>query len=724
MEQSYGSRCGISYSASRRRITQSVANAIADNGSEGIFRISDNEECMLVSNPFQINLGGGVGSSVVARLPGSNTDECWQSAVTLAETVQEVSQGYDLSDEDASYPSSDNSSFTSVSDSDDDLDIEKPAINVQLAQWAIHNRISHSALGSLLSILKPYHAELPCDPRTLLKTPQTYDIKDMSGAQGQVGQYSHFGISSGLIDLLQQHILFNSCHLALQFNFDGLPLFKSSSMELWPILCLVRQVSPDPFVVGLYCGAKKPSSVSDYLHDFVNELSILLVEGILCDNVHYGVEISCFVCDAPARSFIKNVKSHTGYNGCDKCTQEGVYVRNRMTFPETNAPLRTDDDFQNMVDEGHHHGCTPLSVLPVGLVTHFVFDYMHLVCLGVTRKLLKFWLCGPVRCDVNVASRLPAVSIQLLSERLVKLRSFIPLEFARRPRSVSEVDRWKATEFRQLLLYTGPVVLPEILSESVFTHFMLLSVGIRLLVSPEFCEKYSDYAHSLLLLFVDGAKHLYCEEFIVYNVHGLVHLAGDAKQHGSLDSFSSFPFENKLKEIKQLLRKPGYPLAQIIRRVGEKRAAFRVNRSATASKDGALTKLEHFAGPVPTGYEKADQFIQLTTKNYTLHIKKAADCCILIRNVGPALVKNILLLSGDVYIVYVRCKQAVNLFEYPLPSSGLGMYKVYGFVTSLSVCSVNDILTKCVLFPLSHVQTVKKAQSPYAVIPIVHMVID
>jgi hypothetical protein len=148
---------------------QSVANAIADNGSEGIFRISDNEECMLVSNPFQINLGGGVGSSVVARLPGSDTDECWQSAVTLAETVQEVSQGYDLSDEDASYPSIDNSSFTSVSDSDDDLDIEKPVINVQLARWAIHNRISHSALGSLLSILKPYHAELPCDPRTLLK---------------------------------------------------------------------------------------------------------------------------------------------------------------------------------------------------------------------------------------------------------------------------------------------------------------------------------------------------------------------------------------------------------------------------------------------------------------------------------------------------------------------------------------------------------------------------
>jgi hypothetical protein len=71
----------------------------------------------------------------------------------------------------------------------------------------------------------------------------------------------------------------------------------------------------------------------------------------------------------------------------------------------------------------------------------------------------------------------------------LKLRSFIPLEFARRPRSVSEADRWMAIEFRQLLLYIGPVVLPEILSESVFTYFMLLSVDIRLSVSSEFCEK-------------------------------------------------------------------------------------------------------------------------------------------------------------------------------------------------------------------------------------------
>jgi hypothetical protein len=47
-----------------------------------------------------------------------------------------------------------------------------------------------------------------------------------------------------------------------------------------------------------------------------------------------------------------------------------------------------------MVDEDHHRGPTPLSCLPVGLVSSFVLDYMHLVCLGVMRRMVHYWLKG------------------------------------------------------------------------------------------------------------------------------------------------------------------------------------------------------------------------------------------------------------------------------------------------------------------------------------------
>ena len=49
------------------------------------------------------------------------------------------------------------------------------------------------------------------------------------------------------------------------------------------------------------------------------------------------------------------------------------------------------------------------------------------------------------------ASWLPAFSVRTLSDKLVKLSRFITQEFARQPRAVSEVDRQKATQLRQLL---------------------------------------------------------------------------------------------------------------------------------------------------------------------------------------------------------------------------------------------------------------------------------
>jgi hypothetical protein len=76
---------------------------------------------------------------------------------------------------------------------------------------------------------------------------------------------------------------------------------------------------------------------------------------------------------------------------------------------------------------------------------------------------------GGVDLSINIfmASRLCAGSVQLLSDKLLKLNNCIPVEFASKPRSVSEVDRSKATKFCQFLLYTGLVVLPGVLSHTL-----------------------------------------------------------------------------------------------------------------------------------------------------------------------------------------------------------------------------------------------------------------
>lgn len=74
------------------------------------------------------------------------------------------------------------------------------------------------------------------------------------------------------------------------------------------------------------------------------------------------------VCDATARAYVKGVKYHTGYSSCGKCVQSGVYMQKRMTFPETNAALRTDETFRSMRDEDHHITRSPLTELDINMV--------------------------------------------------------------------------------------------------------------------------------------------------------------------------------------------------------------------------------------------------------------------------------------------------------------------------------------------------------------------
>ena len=364
----------------------------------------------------------------------------------------------------AQYEESDDESVTENEQSckENDRDTNIVLLN-SLTHWATKQQITQSALKELLVILRQYHPLLPLDPRTLLKVKtKVHDIK----AIGE-GSYYHFGIANGIRrQLLSCRNIRENDTIGLQINVDGLPLFKSSNTQFWPILGLICGTEKTkPFVIGLFSGPSKPASVEEFFSDFIQEMSELKETGLIYNEQVYKISISSFICDAPARSYIKCIKGHSGYSGCDKCTQHGVY-ENKMTFPETEAPLRTDIAFNEMEDEDHHNASTPLTQLGIGMVSRFPLDYMHLVCLGVTKKLIWLWLKGPL------TTRIGSNTKNLISEILLSLSAYIPQEFVRKPRSLDEVERWKATEFRMFLFYTGMVALSGKVHKEIYQNFI------------------------------------------------------------------------------------------------------------------------------------------------------------------------------------------------------------------------------------------------------------
>lgn len=80
------------------------------------------------------------------------------------------------------------------------------------------------------------------------------------------------------------------------------------------------------------------------------------------------LEISNIVCDAPAKSYLLNVKAFNEYFGCTSCTEEGTYLQNRVALISINAPLRTDESFRNRKNDDYHKGNSPLELLPINIV--------------------------------------------------------------------------------------------------------------------------------------------------------------------------------------------------------------------------------------------------------------------------------------------------------------------------------------------------------------------
>lgn len=432
---------------------------------------------------------------------------------------------------------------------------------------------------------------------------------------------------------------------------------------------------------------KKTNNLEEYLSDFVNEYMEIERNGIEFSGKQLNVTIDSIICDAPARAFIKSVKSYSGYHGCDKCTQRGRWL-GKITFPETNAPLRTDHSFSEQHDDEHHLGVSPLSRTSIGMVTQIPLDYMHLVCLGVMKRLLLLWIKGPLRC------RLGLHEIHQISASLVALKQNIPSEFARKPRSLAEIDRWKATEFRQFLLYTGLVALDDAVHPNIYQNFLLLSVGIHILLNERLANEYNQYAHDLLQTFVIHFYQVYGDDMAVYNVHCLVHLANEAKKFGSLDNISAFPFENFLSKLKKMVRKPTFPLAQIIRRLSEQ------TESQKDPKTYPHLSKPHSNGPVHERLVNGCQYQKVETERHVFKMNSKDGC---VRIDGKiCLIKNIILHEGNIFLVYQVFGRSENAFERPLESKLLGIVKVSNLGNTYHFSKLNDVESKCVLLPLKN----------------------
>ena len=563
--------------------------------------------------------------------------------------------------------------------------LEKGSISSDLASWAITHNITHSAFKDLIPIINTLlpNEKLPKDPRTILKTPKAVLLVNIQG-----GQSYYFGIKELLLKRLESGIkaftlpttftdsVRSSNILTVTIGIDGVPISQSSNLQFWPILGVLDQaISSKPFIIGMFCGYKKPNCIFEYLQDFVDEFYQLERSGLVFNNVVYTIRISKIIADAPARSFIKNCKNHNAYYGCEKCDRKGKWA-GRVIYPnrEKSSVLRSDSSFIEQSQSKHHNGGTPIIKLMIGPVSQIPLDYMHLVCLGIMRKMLNVWTKG------LLPHRMSRTTINMLSCKLNSFKVYIPNEFSRKTRSVSELDHWKATEFRLFLLYVGPAALKNILDKDRYCHFLLLQCAITILISDIGTKPdWNKYAESLLVQFVTDISVLYYEEMLTYNMHSLLHLAAEVLTHGPLDNFSAFPFENFMQSIKRLIRKKSDPLAQIVNRIQEIEMISPSSSKIVSIRSNSKSVFVH---------------------NGVLFRNTQGDNCFILINDKVVIVDEINY-SEDTSVSFLcrQYKSIVSCPDYPCNSSLLSIFIVKNISKIQKLVPLSKFYKKCVIIP-------------------------
>lgn len=86
-----------------------------------------------------------------------------------------------------------------------------------------------------------------------------------------------------------------------------------------------------------------------------------------------------------------------------------------------------------------------------------------------------------------------------VSLALFNLRKSVLSEFFCLPRSLNDLDYWKATEFREFLLFTSFIVLKSIGKNGHYNHFLILFTSIRILCSGKIFITHSNLVSKLVL---------------------------------------------------------------------------------------------------------------------------------------------------------------------------------------------------------------------------------
>lgn len=437
----------------------------------------------------------------------------------------------------------------------------------------------------------------------------------------------------------------------------------------------------------------KPSDPVKFFADFVAEAKTILQRGIFFNGKIIPIRFRAFIADAPARALILNHRGHNAGNPCSKCKISGEPCAGHpLVYISMNDEPRTHEEYvaRDLTDPHFKPGKSPLEDLLTNLPQQVVFEYMHSILLGLTKKFLGCYVLGKFNKKFKLSQRM----IDVVGLRLSLISAFCPSEFSRKPVSIKIFLSFKATEFRLILLYTGMVVFNGILEYEAYAHFLLFHAIIRCLTKQSISESDLEFADLAVKEFIPATAKLFGESVGSYNYHIMKHIVDDVRNFGNLDNFSAFPYETNVASFQKWTSRPGNQLTQIHHRLVENQ----VLEQKAASQVGLKLSGKHLNGPVHETLLNCVQYHKVEFNNYTISLDQA-DNCIITFDGEIGIVVNIISNDKHVYLLVQFFKHVNYFYDVGIFSTSNGIYKCSDLLNKIHVLDINCMKSKCFRMP-------------------------
>jgi hypothetical protein len=398
-------------------------------------------------------------------------------------------------------------------------------------------------------------------------------------------------VDGDLYKKLNDDVNLSKSDITLTINSDGMQKFKSSYGSIWCILAYINELPSkirfrEIIVTAIWFGKNEPC-MQTFFKPLVSELQELQ-NGFtwIYNNTEILTRVYAICCcvDSKARAPILNMSQFNGYYSCIWCYHPGKNVKTTLNKRGTvKFPIVNNDHYKDRVDnevrtdmanatinntrECGMKGYSILSRIPqFDLVRGVVVDGMHCLNLGVTKALITLWLNG----KVGSVYRLSKNSIQVMDGYLQKL--CVNRTIHRSPRKISDFCHWKASEYKNFLLYYSLPLLFNILPALYHDHLILFVSSIFLLSQDKISDEDLLIAERNLNEFVIQYQELYGEEHMTYNVHQLLHITQSVKDLGPLWAHSCYSFESYNGIVLKQVNGPKSVVSQITHRINIKNA--------------------------------------------------------------------------------------------------------------------------------------------------------